>query len=168
MYAFRHFAAPAAALCIAAGVIGCSSEPKAEQVPPSATLRVQGDQDLAYTAPSDGEVYVYDSSARKLLYSGHVEKGQSVSIDPGEDKIMIDGKLALEKDIHAGNRHRIYFTPEAHDHDRVVEHRTEIREQPAAAHIDSDTTIRREETKRVKTNADGDTTVKKETTIKAD
>jgi hypothetical protein len=169
MYAFRHFAAPAAALCIAAGVVGCSSDPKPEQVPASAQMRVQGDQDLAYTAPSDGEVYVYDASARKLLYSGHVERGQNVTIDPDEDKIMIDGKLALEKDIHAGNRHRIYFTPDAHDVDRVVEHRTEIHEErPAGARIDSDATIHREETKHVDVDRDGDTTVKKETTIKTD
>jgi len=80
---------------------------------------------------------------------------------------MVDGKLAMEKQIHAGNRHRIYFTPDATEQ-RVVERTTEIHERPAAAHVDSDTTIRREETKRVETNADGDTTVKKETTIKAD
>jgi hypothetical protein len=168
MNAFRHFAAPVAALCLGAGLIGCSSEPKAEQVPPGASMSVQGDQQLTYTAPRDGEVYVYDASSRKLLYSGHIEKGQVLSVDPDKDKIMIDSKLALEKDIHAGNRHRIYFEPDAHSDSRVVErHTTEVREVPAGARIDSDSTVRHEE-KTVRTDADGDVTVKKETTIKND
>ena len=69
---------------------------------------------------------------------------------------MIDSKLALEKDIHAGNRHRIYFEPDTHhDRDRVVERRS-----------DSDATVRQERT--VRTQPDGDVTVKKETTIKND
>ena len=167
MYAFRHFAAPAAALCIGVGILGCSSEPKAEQVPATATMSVQGDQDLTFTAPHDGEVYVYDASARKLLYSGHIEKGQHLSIDPDKDKIMVDNRLALEKDIHAGNRHRIYFDAD-HNSDRVVERQTtEYREVPAAGRIDSDTTVR-EEKKTVRTDPDGDVTVQKKTTITND
>jgi hypothetical protein len=150
MNAFRHFAAPAAVLCLGAGLIGCSSEPKAEQVPPGASMSVQGDQQLSYTAPHDGEVYVYDASGHKLLYSGHIEKGQVLSVDPDKDKIMIDSKLALEKDIHAGNRHRIYFEPDTHS-DRVTERTIETREIPAGARIDSDTTVRHEE-KTIKTD----------------
>jgi hypothetical protein len=168
MNAFRHFAAPAAVLCLGAGLIGCSSEPKAEQVPPGASMSVQGDRQLSYTAPHEGEVYVYDASAHKLLYSGHIDKGQVLSLDPDKDRIMIDSKLALEKDIHAGNRHRIYFEPDAHSDSRVVERRTtEVREVPAADRIDSDTTVRHEE-KTVRTQPDGDVTVKKETTITND
>jgi hypothetical protein len=167
MHAFRHFAAPVAALCISAGVIGCSSEPKPEQVPVNAQLLVQGDQHLAYTAPQAGNVYVYDASDRTLLYSGRVEKGQSISIDPDEDKIMVDNRLALEKDIHAGNRHRIYFLADPAE-ERVVE-KTTVTERTASEQVaPADTTIQREETKKVETNPDGDVTVKKETTIKAD
>ncbi len=174
MNIFRHFAAPVAALSLAVGIAGCTSEPKAEQVPANARLLVEGDRMLNYSAPSDGEVYVYDSSDRKLLYSGQVQKGQSVSIDPDDDKIMIDNKLALEKDIHAGNRHRIYFVPKREgdmdrDGGRVIERRTEIRERADADRpAPADTTIRREETKRIETGGDGDVTVKKETTIKTD
>ena len=176
MQAFRHFAAPVAALCIGVGVVGCSSEPRAEQVPPNAQLLVQGDQMLNYTATQDGTVYVYDASDNTLLYSGDIKRNQSVSIDPDKDKVMIDGKLALEKDIHAGNRHRIYFVPDpdAVASDRqVIERTTEIREQPAGDRVivtpapadSSSTTIKREETKKIDTGADGDVTVKKETTI---
>ena len=170
MNAFRHFAAPVAALFIGVGAVGCSSEPKAEQVPTNARLEMQGDRLLTYTAQRDGEVYVYDADDRKLLYSGKVEKGQAVTVDPDEDKIMVDNKLALEKDISAGNRHRIYFVPDREDQ-RVIE-RTTIRERPAGERIerrdDADTTIRREETKRIESDPDGDVTIKKETTIKTD
>jgi hypothetical protein len=166
MNALRHFAAPVAALCIGVGVIGCSSEPKAEQVPPGAQLLVQGDQHLSYTAQRSGEVFVYDADGRKLLYRGKVEKGQTITVDPDADKILVDGKLALEKDIHAGNRHRIYFQPEPRD-ERVVEERTTIRERTAAERAPGDTTIHREE-RTVETKKDGDVTVKKETTIKQD
>jgi hypothetical protein len=185
MNAFRHFAAPAVALCLGVGVAGCSSEPKAEQVPAGAQLLVQGDQMLTYTATRDGEVYVYDASDRTLLYSGQIEKGQTISIDPDEDKVLVDNKLVLEKDIHAGNRHRIYFQADRAGDERVVEKRTEIRERTAAEREPADTTIRREESKTirtepadttirreesktVKTDPDGDVTVKKETTIKTD
>ena len=174
MNALRHFAAPVAALCIGAGVIGCSSEPKAEQVPPRAQLLVQGDQQLSYTAQRDGEIYVYDANDRTLLYSGQIEKGQTIAIDPDEDKIMVDNRLVQEKDIHAGNRHRIYFQEDRtarRDDDRVIERSTEVREvRPAGDRLDrrSDAdTIRREERKTVETDRDGDVTVKKETTIKS-
>ena len=167
MNALRHFAAPVAALCLGAGVIGCASEPKAEQVPPNAQMLVQGDQMLTYAAPNDGKVYVYDADDRTLLYSGEVRKGQSISIDPEEDKIMVDSRLAVEKDIHAGNDHRIYFVPDRNA-DRVIEERTTIRERDSGVRSDADTTIRREEKRTVETQSDGDVTVKKETTIKAD
>ena len=180
MNALRHFAAPVAALCIGAGVIGCSSEPKAEQVPPGAQLLLQGDRQLAYTAQRDGTVFVYDASDETLLYSGQIEKGQTIAIDPDEDKIMLDNRLVLEKDIHAGNRHRIYFQEDrtaSRDDARVIERSTEVREvRPAGDRLDRDTdrvrvrdadTIRREEKRTVETDGDGDVTVKKETTIKA-
>ena len=182
MYAFRHFAAPVAAMCIGVGIVGCSSEPKAEQVPPNAQLLVQGDQMLTQVAPSDGEVYVYDASDRTLIYSGHINKGQSISIDPDEDKVMIDSRLALEKDIHAGNRHRIYFVPEKGTVERVEIRETTAGERVAPAdtttirreetktvspNTDS-TTIRREETKRIDVDPNADVTVKKETEIRTD
>lgn len=181
MNAFRHFVAPVAAICLGVGAIGCSSEPRAEQIPPNARMAIQGDRQLAYTAPRAGEIFVYDSDDDTLLYSGKVEKGQVVSVDPEEDKIMLDNQLVVEKDIHAGNRHRIYFIPDRED-ERIIEKSTTIRErsaaEPAAAersaaeHSDADsndagTTIRREETKRVETDGDG-VTVKKETTINAE
>jgi len=173
MNALRHFAAPVAALCIGAGIVGCSSEPKAEQVPPGAQLLVQGDQQLSYSAQRDGTIYVYDANDRTLIYSGQIEKGQTIAIDPDEDKVMVDNKLVLEKDIHAGNRHRIYFQEDrtaSRDDARVIERSTEVREvRPAGDRVivnDGDTV--REERKTVKTDPDGDVTVKKETTIKTD
>ena len=173
MHALRHFVAPIAALCIGAGVVGCSSEPKAEQVPAGAQLLVQGDQQLSYSAQRDGTVYVYDANDRKLLYSGQIEKGQTIAIDPDEDKVMVDNRLVLEKDIHAGNRHRIYFQEDrtaSRDDSRVIERSTEVREvRPAGDRVivtDGDTV--REERKTVKTDPDGDVTVKKETTIKTE
>lgn len=167
MNAFRHFVAPTLALCMGVGAIGCSSDPEPQQVPPNARLLVQGDQMLSYTATQKGTVYVYDSSDETLLYSGEVDKGQAISIDPEEDQIMIDNRLAVEKDIHAGNRHRIYFVPDRDAPDRVIEERTTIRERDADMR-DADTTIRREEKRTVETRDDGDVTVKKETTIKSD
>lgn len=175
MKAFRHFAAPVVALCLGVGIVGCSSEPKAEQIPSGARLLVQGDQLLAYTAPRNGDVYVYDATDRTLLYSGKVEKGQTLSVDPEEDKIMLDDRLVLEKDIHAGNRHRIYFQEDrsASGDARVIERSTEIREERTGGERidrrdDDDTTLRREERRTVETDRDGDVTVKKETTIKSE
>jgi hypothetical protein len=172
MNALRHFVASIAALCIGAGVVGCSSEPKAEQVPAGAQLLVQGDQQLSYSAQRDGTIYVYDANDRTLIYSGQIEKGQTIAIDPDEDRVMVDNKLVLEKDIHAGNRHRIYFQEDrtaSRDDARVIERSTEVREvRPAGDRVivtDGDTV--REERKTVKTDPDGDVTVKKETTIKS-
>lgn len=174
MHAFRHFVAPTAALFIGVGVVGCSSNPEAEHVPPTARLLVQGDQQLAYTATDDGTVYVFDATDETLVYSGKVEKGQSISIDPDEDQVMLDSRVVLEKDIHAGNRHRIYFEP-SDESSRVVEKRTTIREERTAGDRierrdvdEDDTTIRREETKHIDTEPDGDITVKKETTVETE
>ena len=55
----RHIAA-AGLLGLSFLITGCANE-RHEDIPPSATMVSEGDEKLAFQAPRDGEIYVYDA-----------------------------------------------------------------------------------------------------------
>jgi hypothetical protein len=112
MRSHRHFAA-AAILGLSLALAGCSNE-RHDEIPSSALMVSQGDEQLAYQAPSDGNIYVYDAETDRMVYSGKIEKGDTITVDPEKDRISIDGATKVEKAINAGNRHKIFFDRDEH------------------------------------------------------
>ena len=98
---------------------GCAKE-RHEDIPPQAMMAIEGNDELTYRAPYDGAVYIYDVDGDRMVYSGQVNKGDTVRIEPDEDKVMIGTTTVAEKEgLDPGNKHRIFFD-EAAPPDRVV------------------------------------------------
>ena len=132
MQRFSQFAASAAlGVSMLVGIGGCAHE-RPQEVPSSATMAVQGNEKLAYTAPHDGTVYLYNVGNDQIIYSGAVHEGDEVVLDPKEDKLTVAGKTAFEKGIDRGNTHRLYFDSDGADvkttHKKVIEEERTVRE----------------------------------------
>jgi hypothetical protein len=129
MLFLRQFAVPAVlGLSMAVGstaLIGCSHD-RDEMVPPSAMMSAEGDSRLSFRAPNDGTVYIYDTDANRLVYSGQVEKGQLLVLDPGQDELTLDGKTLTEKRIDRGDKHQIFFDSSGQVEKRSVTHEETI------------------------------------------
>ncbi len=115
MMRLSHIAAPAAlSVSLLLGVGGCSHE-RHEEVPASAMMTAEGDERLSAIAPDDGRVFVVDTNDDEIIYSGSVEKGDEISLNPEDNRLMVAGRTALEKRIDRGHRHRIFFDNEERD-----------------------------------------------------
>src|SRR5688572_25624908 len=101
MMRLHRFATPVAlGASLMLGLAGCASddldEPLAtnsrtidgdarDDVPAGATLMKEGHEPLMFQAPGDGTVWVYNSSDKRLVYSGGIRAGQTVHVDPDHD-----------------------------------------------------------------------------------
>ena len=89
-------------------VTGCAAD-RHEDIPKSAPMVAKGEKDLTWQAPSQGDVYVYDQTEGKMLYSGRVEQGDTLAIDAMEDRILLDGRTVMDKQIRDHNEIEIFF-----------------------------------------------------------
>ena len=126
MKLLRQFAVIALLFTTTLALVACRSENR--HVPPGALMLAEGNQRLTARADYDGTVYIIDTDRDQLVYSGKIEEGQTVSIDPREDEIRIDNNVVVEDRLRSGNRHRIFFE-RGEKVERVVERRTRIEER---------------------------------------
>lgn len=110
--------------------VGCAHE-RPMEVPANARLTNEGNGKLTMMAPEDGTVYVYDVPADRIVYSGKVEKGQTVALDPDKDQVMINGHVATERVLDRGHQHRIFFQPAG---TTTMERRTTVEETHVERH----------------------------------
>lgn len=117
------FAALFAVVC-STSLVGCNSHDRAESVPTSATKMTQGREQLTFTAPRDGMVYVEDANDHKLVYSGQMRRNQKLSLDSTktENQIMLDGQAVIDRTLRAAHDYNIYFDDRMgtmHDHNNM-------------------------------------------------
>src|SRR5581483_12513358 len=86
---------------------GCAAQRPAD-VPLSATVQTEGPNKLVYTADQDGTVWVSDANNGKILYSTRVNRGDSLTVDPDNNRIMLNGQTVFNSDVTNDN-HQIYF-----------------------------------------------------------
>ena|SRR5438552_7547344 len=110
MIAVRHIALPAWMCALALFLAGCMAE-RNSQIPTEATVSSEGSGHVSYRAPQDGKVYVFDRNNDRVIYAGDVEKDQLVTVDPDTDHVTVGNQVVLEKGLHKGNTHRIFFEP---------------------------------------------------------
>jgi hypothetical protein len=65
---------------------------------------------MSYTARDSGEVYLYDASARKLIWDGHVRDGDRVTVNPDRNRIEINGREQADIDLKSNDRFELYFS----------------------------------------------------------
>ena len=88
--------------------VGCST---GSPVPPSAMLTAEGTRRLPYTTTAAGTLYVYDKSVASLVYSGEVEAGRKILVDPDANRIYADDQILQEKQLVSGHTYRVFFQP---------------------------------------------------------
>jgi ribosomal protein L24 len=89
-------------------------------LPPEASLMTTGDANLRFKPTTDGRVFIYDREADKLLYQGHVDRGEVVEVDSRNNRILIGGNTASELNLRPGHDKEIYFKTEPTLQERTI------------------------------------------------
>src|SRR5436305_1481423 len=118
-------------MCVLA--TGCAAD-RNQDVPSSAKLVAQGEKDLAYRAPEQGNVYVFDKSGQNVLYSGRVQRDDLLKVDAMRDKILLNDRVVMNKQIRDHDAINVFFEPDPNAaapdarpaSDRTVIHEREI------------------------------------------
>jgi hypothetical protein len=111
MTRLRQFAV--AAVCgtfLTVGLIGCTHD-RPDSVGANATLAASGNHVLTYMAPQSGVVTVQDARSDDVVYSGRINKGESVVVDTEHDDITIGGRIVTQKHLDSLHEHRVFFEP---------------------------------------------------------
>jgi len=98
---------------MATAICGCAPE-RPESVPADAKsiAKQTGSNPVNFTAPDDGSIYVYDRSEQKMVYSGRLKEGETLEVDPKRDKVRLDGRVVLEKQLRDLNEYQVWFDAE--------------------------------------------------------
>jgi hypothetical protein len=93
-------------------VVGCAAN-RHKDIPPSARLMTEDRaSNIDFVAPADGEVFVEDRTANKLLYSGRLNEGERLSIEPVKDRVAVNGRTVRDQKIRDLDKVRVFFQPE--------------------------------------------------------
>jgi hypothetical protein len=107
-YAFRSVVLLGLAMGAAVS-LGCGNRNSDDDFNPVGQLAVEtGQGPVSYVAPQDGTIYVYGGKDNNLVYSGPIKKGETLSVEPKEKRLMIDGRV-ISSSLDTGNRTRIYL-----------------------------------------------------------
>ena len=117
------------AMCLLA--TGCAAD-RNKDVPASAKLVAQGEKDLAYRAPEEGNIYVFDKSGQNILYSGRVQRDDLLKVDAMHDRITMNDRVVMDKQIRDHDAINVFFEPDPRASSldvRPASERTVIRER---------------------------------------
>ena len=114
-------------------VIGCSSQPKdpftewnagqkfRDYTPPTARPVAQGSGTLTFTAPTNGTLYVRDTSTMvdvkgvqkpKAVGSGYLLAGTEITFDPAQKRVYAKGREGVRlTDVDATHTYELLFDP---------------------------------------------------------
>ena len=100
-------------LCAIGAACGCASErPKSVPADARSIARQTGSNPVNFTAPEDGNIFVYDRSTQKMVYSGRLRRGDTLELDPKRDEIRVDGRSVLESNLRDLNEYQVWFDKE--------------------------------------------------------
>jgi hypothetical protein len=107
----------AAVVGIGMAVAGCASGGKAA-IESGAHVVKSGTGSLDYTAPRDGDVWVNDATANRLLVLTATKKGQVLHVDAAASEVRVDDKVVSQRPINANHQYQVYFRPADQRSDR--------------------------------------------------
>jgi hypothetical protein len=133
-------------MCLIAS--GCASE-RNRDVPSDAKIVAQGEKTLTYRAPEEGTIYVYDKNGNNVLYSGRLQRDEMVQVDAMRDKILVDGRTVMDKQIRDHDQINVFFRREplresvleARPAESTIIREREVRTEPRSSSRSSDSTI---------------------------
>jgi hypothetical protein len=65
---------------------------------------------MSYAARDSGTVYLYDATARTIVWDGRVRDGDRVTVNPDKNRIEINGKEQADIDLKSNHRFELYST----------------------------------------------------------
>ncbi|CAN5677658.1 hypothetical protein BH09PLA1_BH09PLA1_24120 [soil metagenome] len=80
-----------------------------DSLPRNAKNVASGTGEVTYRVRDRGRIYIYDADNERILLSRDVRDGQTVLVDPGGDRVLIDGKKVYDNNLERKHTHRIYF-----------------------------------------------------------
>lgn len=127
----RSISLPKWTLILLALLSGCMHE-RHEAIPADATLQTEGQRELTFRATEPGTVYVYNRNDDKMVYSGDMRSGETIAIDPPQNRVTLDGRTVLDTGLDRNDTLRIFFKPNVIRSEHVIQER-EVRttETPA-------------------------------------
>lgn len=91
-------------------IAGCQGR---AAIPADAMLTQSGCGGLSYTASRAGNVFVLDTDTDEKVFEGHVNNGDQLVVDPGDDRIVLAGNNAPHNiGLKNSHNYEIYFTPQ--------------------------------------------------------
>jgi hypothetical protein len=76
---------------------GSKADPARRTVPPEASLMAGGAGELNFIAEADGVLFVVFADSGRLVYRGHVSRGQNVKLDPDARVLQIGNKTVVRR-----------------------------------------------------------------------
>jgi hypothetical protein len=83
-------------------------------VPSGAHVMAQGRDNLMFTTPSAGTVYVYDATSTRVVWSGPARAQANVVVDPAADAVTVNDQQA-GANVNPANQRHIDLEP-SHDY----------------------------------------------------
>ena len=91
-------------------IVGCQGR---AAIPSDAMLEQSGRGGLSYTASRAGNVFVLDTDADEKVFEGHVNNGDQLVVNPGDDRVVLAGNIAPHSiGLKNSHNYEIFFTPE--------------------------------------------------------
>jgi hypothetical protein len=105
-----------AAVCGVAsfGFMACASDQL--DIPANAQEMVSGNDRMTFTSTGPGTVLVEDVSNSSIVYRGRVSTGDTVVLDPRNNKLTLNSTVISDQTLHGGDEFRIFFTAREDEH----------------------------------------------------
>src|SRR3954451_3093280 len=107
-------------------LVGCATD-RHRDIPADATMVSEGDRTLTYHFDQPGTVYVFNRDRDRMMYSGKVERGQTLHVEPDRNQIRLDDRVVRDENIKGNDTRRIFFAPDTRSTITTVEERRESR-----------------------------------------
>jgi hypothetical protein len=109
MIRLSQIAVPLLGAAVGLGIVGCAKDERHAEIPPTAAEVSIGSHEVAATATRDSDVYIYDATSGKMVYTGRVNRGQMVKVEAERNRVTLDGQTLTERDLNDTHRYKIFF-----------------------------------------------------------
>ena len=87
---------------------GCTATGK-NAIPNSADRVASGEGPIDYRAQRDGDIWVYDATSKKMVYTGPVRDGDRVRVNTDSNQVLVGGRTVSERSLAGDHKYEIYF-----------------------------------------------------------
>ena len=78
-------------------------------IPRTARMVDEGEEEVSFTARSDGRVYLYDVTKGQLRHNANLRSGDKYLASGDKDKIYVNDRVVSSAGMPSSNQYRLYF-----------------------------------------------------------